>query len=316
VHFAIRFLTEYRYDAPVTDNLNALRVRPATTSTQRCDEFHTRIEPEARVSRHLDYFGTEVLEFGIPTSHEQLTIDVRARVVTSPPPDPPEGSWESLLSPAYVDAAGEFALPWQDQPLLTGLDDLHDALDADSPLQTLELLCELVPDRFEYRPGATYVGSTVRDLLEMQAGVCQDFVHLSLVLLRRRGIAARYVSGYLWAAPEDHGTDSLEVDTHAIAQQRRPRRARVGQRRPDQPAAGRRRDAREDRPRALLLRRATGQGALHGRRHLGAERGGDDVAAGSADERAGVTGRVRCAGDASDRRRGRRVSRGIPRSRR
>jgi transglutaminase-like putative cysteine protease len=219
VHFAIRFLTEYRYDTPVTDNLNALRVRPATTSTQRCDEFHTRIEPEARVSRHLDYFGTEVLEFGIPTSHEQLTIDVRARVVTSPPADPPEGSWESLLSPAYVDAAGEFALPWQDQPLLTGLEDLHEALEADSPLETLELLCELVPDRFEYRPGATYVGSTVRDLLEMGAGVCQDFVHLSLLLLRRRGIAARYVSGYLWAAPEtapeDHGTDSVEVDTHA-----------------------------------------------------------------------------------------------------
>ncbi len=215
MHFAIRFLTEYHYDAPVTDTLNALRVRPATSSTQRCDEFHTRIEPEARVSRHLDYFGTEVLEFGIPTSHEQLTIDVRARVVTSPHPDPPEGSWESLLSPAYVDAAGEFALPWQDQPALHGLESLHDALAADSPLETLELLCELVPDRFEYRPGATYVGSTVRDLLEMGAGVCQDFVHLSLVLLRRRGIAARYVSGYLWAAPEDHGTDSVEVETHA-----------------------------------------------------------------------------------------------------
>jgi transglutaminase-like putative cysteine protease len=215
VHFAIRFLTEYHYDAPVTDNLNALRVRPATSSTQRCDEFHTRIEPEARVSRHLDYFGTEVLEFGIPTSHEQLTIDVRARVVTSPHPDPPEGSWESLLSPAYVDAAGEFALPWQDQPAIAGLESLHDALASDSPLETLELLCELIPDRFEYRPGATYVGSSVRDLLELGAGVCQDFVHLSLLLLRRRGIAARYVSGYLWAAGEDHGTDSVEVDTHA-----------------------------------------------------------------------------------------------------
>jgi transglutaminase-like putative cysteine protease len=215
VHFAIRFLTEYRYDVAVTDNLNALRVRPATTSTQRCDEFHTRIEPEARVSRHLDYFGTEVLEFGIPTSHEQLTIDVRARVVTSPPPDPPDGPWESLLSPAYVDAAGEFALPWQDQPALTGLDDLHEALEADTPLETLERLCDLVPDRFEYRPGVTYVGSSVRDLLEAGAGVCQDFVHLSLVLLRRRGIAARYVSGYLWAAPDEDGTDSVEVDTHA-----------------------------------------------------------------------------------------------------
>jgi transglutaminase-like putative cysteine protease len=59
------------------------------------------------------------------------------------------------------------------------------------------------------------VGSSIEDLLEAGAGVCQDFVHLSLVLLRRRGIAARYVSGYLWAAPEDGGADSLEVDTHA-----------------------------------------------------------------------------------------------------
>ncbi len=215
MHFAIRYLTEYRYHAPVTDNLNALRVRPATTSSQRCDEFHTRIEPEARVSRHLDYFGTEVLEFGIPTGHEQLTIDVRARVTTSDPTDPPRGPWESLRRPSYLDAAGEFALPWQDQPPIAGLDELHEALHADSPLQTLTLLCELVPSRFEYRPGATYVGSSVSDLLDVGAGVCQDFVHLSLVLLRRRGIAARYVSGYLWAAPEDGGTDSLEVDTHA-----------------------------------------------------------------------------------------------------
>jgi transglutaminase-like putative cysteine protease len=142
---------------------------------------------------------------------------VRARVVTSPPPEPPEGSWESLASPSYVDAAGEFALPWQDQPALAGLESLDEALEADSPLETLELLCDVIPDRFEYRPGATYVGSTVHDLLELGAGVCQDFVHLSLVLLRRRGIAARYVSGYLWAAPDGDadGTDSVEVDTHA-----------------------------------------------------------------------------------------------------
>ena len=53
------------------------------------------------------------------------------------------------------------------------------------------------------------------DLLELGAGVCQDFVHLGLILLRRMGIAARYVSGYLWAAPQDGGDDSVEVDTHA-----------------------------------------------------------------------------------------------------
>ncbi len=215
MHFAIRYLTEYAYEGPVSDNLNALRVRPATTSCQRCDEFHTRIDPEARVSRYLDYFGTEVLEFGVPTEHERLTIDVRARVTTSDQPQSPEGAWEELRSESYLDAAGEFALPWQDQPAVEGLAEMQGALDCSTPLEAVQLLCELVPDRFEYRPGVTYVGSSVSDLLQAGAGVCQDFVHLSLLLLRRHGIAARYVSGYLWAAPQDGGADSLEMDTHA-----------------------------------------------------------------------------------------------------
>ena len=73
--------------------------------------------------------------------------------------------------------------------------------------------------------------------------MCQDFVHLALILLRRHGIAARYVSGYLFAAAEDGGTDSVEVDTHAWIEALLPEGnggapAWVGCR-PDQPEAGR-----------------------------------------------------------------------------
>ncbi len=215
MNFALRYVTEYRYDAPVTDNLNAVRVRPANDSTQRCDEFLLRVDPEARIHRHQDYFGTEVLEFGIPKPHDHLTIDVRARVVTSPRPEPPEGAWEALATPAYAEAAGEFLLPTGTEPPEHLLDDLAATIRARTPLATVRLMCELIPDRFAYRTGVTYVGSTVEDLLAAGAGVCQDFVHLGLVLLRRHGIAARYVSGYLWAAPEDGGSDSVEVETHA-----------------------------------------------------------------------------------------------------
>ena len=215
MQFSIRYMTEYHYDAPVTDNLNALRVRPATTSNQRCDEFHTLILPEARVSRYLDYFGTEVLEFGVPTPHQELTIDVRARVATSLPQEPPRGSWDALAEERYTDAAGEFALPWQDHPALEGLDDLERQIRGATPRETVERLCTIVPEQFEYRPGATYVGSTVSDALRARAGVCQDFAHLSLVLLRRLGIAARYISGYLWAAPAESDQESMEVETHA-----------------------------------------------------------------------------------------------------
>ena len=84
MNFAIRYLTEYDYDAEVLDNLNALRVKPASGSRQRCDEFSVRLTPEVRLHRHTDYFGTEVVEFEIPRPHRHLTIDVRARVATQP----------------------------------------------------------------------------------------------------------------------------------------------------------------------------------------------------------------------------------------
>ena len=214
MHFAIRYLTEYRYDAPVTDNLNALRVKPATTATQRVDDFGVRVDPESRLHQHLDYYGTTVIEFGISRPHEQLSIDVRSRVRTAPPEDPPDAPWADLEAAVYQTEAGEFALSDGSEPDALALDELVGASRAETPVATVRRLVELIPDRFEYRPGVTYVGSTVADLLEAGAGVCQDFAHLALLLLRRHGIAARYVSGYLWA-PGDDGADSAEVDTHA-----------------------------------------------------------------------------------------------------
>ena len=82
MNFAIRYLTEYSYDADVVDNLNALRVKPHANGRQRCDEFSVRLNPEVRLHRHTDYFGTEVVEFEVSRPHRQLTIDVRARVST------------------------------------------------------------------------------------------------------------------------------------------------------------------------------------------------------------------------------------------
>jgi transglutaminase-like putative cysteine protease len=216
MNFAIRYLTKYDYDADVVDNLNALRVKPAANGRQRCDEFSVRLAPEVRLHRHDDYFGTEVVEFEVSRPHRSLTIDVRARVSTKPAPDPPQATWEALSDPNYREAGGEFLFQTDDAPAQAVLDELLTATRSTSnPLATLLLISELIPDRFEYRQGATYVDSTVSDLLRAGAGVCQDFVHLGLCLLRHHGIAARYVSGYLFAAPAGDGQESVEVDTHA-----------------------------------------------------------------------------------------------------
>lgn len=216
MNFAIRFLTHYAYDAEVVDNLNALRVKPHGNAQQRCDEFNVRLTPEARLHHHADYFGTEVVEFEVSRPHQSLTIDVRARVSTKASAEAPQATWEALRDPAYREAGGEFLLQTDDAPGHPLLQELvATTAAAASPLATVLLISELIPDRFAYRRGATYVDSKIADLLEADAGVCQDFVHLGLYLLRHHGIAARYVSGYLFAASSDDAGESIEVDTHA-----------------------------------------------------------------------------------------------------
>jgi transglutaminase-like putative cysteine protease len=216
MNLAIRYLTKYEYDAEVVDNLNALRVKPHANGHQRCDEFSVRLTPEVRLHHHTDYFGTEVVEFEVSRPHRHLTIDVRARVSTKGSGKPPQATWEALRDPSYREAGGEFLLQTDDAPGNPGLEQLlATTAAASTPLATVLLVSELIPDRFEYRRGATFVDSDVVDLLEAGAGVCQDFVHLALCLLRHHGIAARYVSGYLFDPGADQSSESLEVDTHA-----------------------------------------------------------------------------------------------------
>src|SRR6202046_5176820 len=141
MNFAIRYLTEYDYDAEVLDNLNALRVKPSTGSRQRCDEFSVRLTPEVRLHRHTDYFGTEVVEFEISRPHRQLTIDVRARVSTKAPPEPPEAPWSALQEPSYLEAGGEFLLQTDDAPGSDALEELITITRAASnPLAALMLI--------------------------------------------------------------------------------------------------------------------------------------------------------------------------------
>src|ERR1700722_4160935 len=258
MHFSIRYLTEYNYDTPVSDNLNALRVRPATTSSQRCDKFHTRIEPEARVSRHLDYFGTEVLEFGVPTTHESLTIDVRARVVTSDPPEPPRGSWGSVDSDAYIDAAGEFALPWHDRR--SGGDAgrarwCQPAGDAGAVVRAdprpLRIPARGHLCRIDCRRPA---GNTCRGLPGLRAplaGTASSFGHRRAL---RIGLLLGGTGGWRRGFA---GGGHARLAGGPAPRNRRTWRADLGGRRPHEPPAGGG-DTCEDRTWALLLGRGTG----------------------------------------------------------
>jgi len=201
-----------------------LRVLPTTSAQQRVDEFSIRLSPDTRLHRHNDYFGTEVVEFEIARPHRELVIDVQARVATQEPVSPPAPSWEMLAGDAYREAGGEYLFQTDfafGHPVLAEL--VAETEGFSEPLALARAVMTLIPERFEYRKGATYVDSPLSVVLDGGAGVCQDFVHLGLYLLRHHGIAARYVSGYLFTTDDSEETAddvpaetrSVEVDTHA-----------------------------------------------------------------------------------------------------
>jgi transglutaminase-like putative cysteine protease len=66
-----------------------------------------------------------------------------------------------------------------------------------------------------YRPGATSVTTTATEVLNLRQGVCQDFVHLALGVLRAAGIPARYASGYLHPKRGAAVRETVDAESHA-----------------------------------------------------------------------------------------------------
>ena len=268
-HYAITYSTEYRYESDVTDQHNAIRVRPLNDATQRLEGFDLSVDPPARLYRYTDYFGTEVVQFANSEPHDHLAVRAESRVRVEQPPPPPDPPWEALATTDYAEAGAEYLGPLDPPANPERIGVLLEQARSATPLAMVEKICTLIPDRFEYRAGVTYVGSTVNDLLAGGAGVCQDFVHLALTMLRREGVASRYVSGY--SVRRRRRRRRVGRGQHPClargAAARARRRAPLGRRRPHQPDPRRRR-LRQDRPRPRLLRRAADPRRLPRRRDV------------------------------------------------
>ena len=64
-----------------------------------------------------------------------------------------------------------------------------------------EALMHKIHRDFAYAPGSTDIRTSAVDAFAARRGVCQDFAHIMIACLRSRGLAARYVSGYLRTLP-------------------------------------------------------------------------------------------------------------------
>jgi transglutaminase-like putative cysteine protease len=196
--------TEFRYDGPVSESYNEVRLRPMHDDTQSCLSFRLITNPASRGTSYRDAFGNWVHQFNILPEHHYLKIEAESVVLAHDAPTPPADSMKLAELDAHREELEEgyldFVVPTGYVPHVAKLDELIATASQNcdgSVSGFVQAASDLIHRRFEYVKGATHVNSSIEDSLAVGKGVCQDFAHLLLGLVRKRGLPARYVSGYL-----------------------------------------------------------------------------------------------------------------------
>ena len=219
--YAIRHLTRFRYLARVSESQMELRMHPRTERGQRCLSFQIVVEPRTRMYTYRDYLGNTVDHFDVPGKHAELKIVAESLVEIDAPQDLPESlspsAWDDLDAQVGAGDYWEMLMPSQFARPTESLSGLIESLAVhrrDDPLRFLRELNSAIYEWFAYVPKSTRVDSPIDHAIETRQGVCQDFAHIMIALVRHVKIPCRYVSGYVYRRLEDHDR-SPEGATHA-----------------------------------------------------------------------------------------------------
>jgi len=217
---AIVHSTRYRYSGPIAETVMEVRLRPMDGNGQRCLDFELDISSGIKPRTYRDGYGNNVHYFNLVRPHSRLSVISRSLVETGGALDADPG--EDLVEDFLRHRA-----PVKDVPGIRELADRHPIADPGSGAAVEQALDELtltISREFAYDRAVTNVYSAVDEVLELQAGVCQDFAHLFIAVARAMGVPARYVSGYIHV-PGGAGSTSA---SHAWAEGWVPGRGWVG----------------------------------------------------------------------------------------
>jgi transglutaminase-like putative cysteine protease len=217
--YQVTHTTRYKYETPVSYCINQARLTPRTLENQQLRHGFIRVEPSPGfMSHHADYFGNDVTSFGVFDKHEDFTATAESLVEVRSLSGEPDSAvaWEDAraLIMAQADAAcleaSEFT--YGSPFIRTSMDLAEYGKDTFLPkrplLDALKELSHRINVEFEYKAASTSIDMPLREVLKKRRGVCQDFAHIMIGVLRSMKLSARYVSGYVKPGPRVHGAQA------------------------------------------------------------------------------------------------------------
>lgn len=211
-------------DAPVSGHHFTLRCIPISDRRQKIVDLQYYVFPEDYLSRSVDQWGNVLLCGLCSRQHTGFEANICGKAVTglsggTPARDPEKERifcFETPLTKADG-ALKEFAAGLRTDAgapveaadgLRIGPGTLNEfaaglRISSGAP-EEAEAVMHAVHGALVYTPGATTVRTTAADAFALGKGVCQDYAHIMLAVLRAKRIPARYVAGMLLGEGESH----------------------------------------------------------------------------------------------------------------
>jgi len=212
----IEHTTEMNYSGLINETVMEMRMAPRQERWQHRLSFDLAIGPAASVRNYFDWLGNTVHAFAVTGLHRNIKIVATSVVLTSnrgrSPGDLPD-SWPLPVQSDY--ALSDFLRlegPVMDCP---ALDQLAARIRPKGTVPLAKVILEImdtINSEFQYEKGVTTASSPITEVLEHRRGVCQDFTHLMIALVRKLNVPVRYVSGYIHAG---HHAYRGVAQTHA-----------------------------------------------------------------------------------------------------
>ncbi len=211
MRYRVRHTTAYSYRKPVDLASHMLHLSPRALPHQTIATTTLESTPApVRSTEGVDHFGNHVtwLFLDMPHAEFEVTMDALVDVAFPPPPAPvATPPWEEVAAAARAGGAFWQASEFAFESPMVAMDAAAAAYAARSfppgrpVLAGVKELTSRIRKEFAFRSGVTTISTPVSKVMQLRAGVCQDFTHVMISGLRSLGLPARYVSGYIRTKP-------------------------------------------------------------------------------------------------------------------
>ncbi|GLC89625.1 transglutaminase family protein [Lysinibacillus piscis] len=209
--YRITHTNSFHYESEVEQSLNTIRLKPRAGECQRVLSYDLTISPQSMIKEYTDIWQNNIGNFFIAEAHSELIITATSTVSVQKAPYIYQINYSEEMRNIFTSQLFKsHYLPYLNTSTLTSLTEaqMQEVLWAiggknDNPLK---LACDVMTYLFKtikYDPYATTVSTTAEEAFDLKAGVCQDYTHIMLGILRYCGIPARYISGYLYVGEDD-----------------------------------------------------------------------------------------------------------------